>query len=215
MIQVLLKLALQDHKGGVNDFVGQRQAALYVIMYWCIAHFEEAAALTVGAVVKRGLSLQINIKKGKLNQERKLQQCYIHPNSADSLGNFDPVLIFEEYLKIRKRFVNTNSTDHMFPNLSSTWDNVTKKTVITLKVPGEAMKYDNYRKRFKAHLAHNDMTSLGVNADDFGTHSFRIRGLSVLGNDGQVNPSFIQRSASHKNLNSTMRYIRPSLKSSL
>ena len=42
-----------------------------------------------------------------------------------------------------------------------------------------------------------------------------IGGLSVLGNDGQVQPAFVQKSARHKNLNSTMRYIRPSLKSSL
>ena len=77
------------------------------------------------------------------------------------------------------------------------------------------MTYDNYRKRLKAHLEHQDMTSLGVTAEDFGTHSFRIGGLSVLGNDGQVQPAFIQKSARHKHLNSTTRYIQPSLKSSL
>ena len=66
MIQILLGLALLD-KEVTNDFVNQRQAALYVIMYWCTARFEEAAALTVGQVVKRGLSLQVNIKKGKTN----------------------------------------------------------------------------------------------------------------------------------------------------
>merc|ERR1712237_7693 len=93
MIQILLSLALLD-KEATNDFVNQRQAALYVIMYWCTARFEEAAALTVGQVVKRGLSLQVNIKKGKKNQEKKLQQCSIHPNSLGSSGNFDPVLIF-------------------------------------------------------------------------------------------------------------------------
>ena len=149
------------------------------------------------------------------NQEKKLQQCWIHPNSSGLSGNFDPVLIFEEYLKLRKRFVSTNANDHMFPNLQSSWDNINRQTVIALKVPSEAMTYDNYRKRLKTHLEHQDMTSLGVTAGDFGTHSFRIGGLSVLGNDGQVQPAFVQKSARHKNLNSTMRYIQPSLKSSL
>ena len=55
MVQVLLKLSLEDK--GSRDFVGLRQAALYVIMYWCTAHFEEAQVLTVGSVVKRGESL--------------------------------------------------------------------------------------------------------------------------------------------------------------
>ena len=214
MIQILLGLALLD-KEDTNTFVNQRQAALYIIMYWCTARFEEANALTVGQVVKKGLSFLVNIKKGKSNQEKKLYQCFIHPNSSGSFGNFDPVLIFAEYLKLRKSFVNTNANDHLFPNLTANWCGISKQTVIMLKVPDEAMRYDNYRKRLKAHLEHQDMTSLGVTAGDFGTHSFRIGGLSVLGNDGQVQPAFVQKSARHKHLNSTMRYIRPSLKSSL
>ena len=109
---------------------------MYIVMYWCTARFEEAVDLRIGAIVKRGLSLQINIKKGKMNQEKKLQQCYIHPNSSGSVGNFDPVLVLEEYLKFRKRFVNTTSDDHLFPNLTTIWDVISKASVITLKVPG-------------------------------------------------------------------------------
>ena len=91
MIQVLLKLSLEEGKEGTKDFVGLRQASMYIIMYWCTARFEEAVDLRIGAIVKRGLSLQINIKKGKMNQDRRLQQCYIHPNSSGLVGNFDPV----------------------------------------------------------------------------------------------------------------------------
>ena len=50
MVQVLLKLSLEEKVS--RDFVGLRQAALYVIMYWCTARFEEAQVLTVGSVVK-------------------------------------------------------------------------------------------------------------------------------------------------------------------
>ena len=139
MIQVLLRLCLQDDQEGSKDFVGLRQAALYVVMYWCTARFEEAIALTVDSIVKRGLSLQVNIKKGKMNQERKLQIAYIHPNSSDALGNFDPVLILEDYLKYRKRFVNTTGNDHLFPNLKTVWNTPANTSVITLKVLGEGM----------------------------------------------------------------------------
>merc|ERR1712030_227183 len=72
MIQILLGLCLQKDQEGKKDFVGLRQAALYVVMYWCTARFEDAIALTVDSIVKKGLSLQVNIKKGKLNQERNL-----------------------------------------------------------------------------------------------------------------------------------------------
>ena len=50
MVQVLLKLSLETK--GIKDFVGLRQAALYVLMYWCITHFEEVQVLTVGSIVK-------------------------------------------------------------------------------------------------------------------------------------------------------------------
>ena len=40
MVQVLLKLSLEEK--GSKDFVGRRQAALYVIIYWCTVRFEEA-----------------------------------------------------------------------------------------------------------------------------------------------------------------------------
>ena len=81
--------------------------------------------------------------------------------------------------------------------------------------PVVAMKYDNHRNRLKEHLEHSEMTSHGVNKEDFGTHSFRIGGLSVLGNDGSVSPAFIQKSVRHKHINLTMGYIRPNLRTAL
>ena len=100
MVQVLLKLSLEEK--GSRDFVGLRQAAQYVIMYWFTACFEEAQVLTVGSVVKRGASLQVNIRKGKMNQDRRLQVCWIHPNSSGHVGNFCLVIVLNEYVSIRK-----------------------------------------------------------------------------------------------------------------
>ena len=48
------------------------------------------------------------------------------------------------------------------------------------------------------------MSSLGVNKEDFGTHLFRIGALSILGNDVSMSSAFIQKSARHKHINSTM-----------
>ena len=155
------------------------------------------------------------MKKGKRNQDRRLQQCWIHPNSSGQVGNFCPVIVLNEYISIRKNFFHTSLDDHMFPNLSSMLDVNTRQQVISLKQPVEPMKYDNLRNHLKAQLEHSELTSLRVNREDYGTHSFRIGGLSVLGNDGSVSPAFIQKSARHKHLSSTMRYIRRTLKSAL
>ena len=144
------------------------------------------------------------MKKGKRNQDRRLQQSWIHPNSSGQVGNFCPVKVLNEYTTIRKNFFHTDSDDYMFPNLSSVLDLKTHQQVISLKQPVEPMKYDNYRNCLKAHLEHSELISLGVNREDYGTHSFHIGGLSVLGNDGSVSPAFIQKSAQHIHLSSNM-----------
>ena len=65
MVQILLKLSLEEKSG--RDFAGLRQAATYVIMYWCMAHYKEAQELLVRSVGKSGASLQISIRKSKAN----------------------------------------------------------------------------------------------------------------------------------------------------
>ena len=55
-IQILLSLALLD-KEETNDFVNQRQVALYIILYLCSARLEEAATLSVGEIFNGRLSL--------------------------------------------------------------------------------------------------------------------------------------------------------------
>ncbi len=52
---------------------------------------------------------------------------------------------------------------------------------------------------------------MGVLPEDYGTHSFRIGGSSVMGADQTVSPVFIQKNMRHKNIQSTLNYIRPSL----
>ena len=52
---------------------------------------------------------------------------------------------------------------------------------------------------------------MGVLLEDYGTHSFRIGGSSVMGADQTVSPVFIQKNMRHKNIQSTLNYIRPSL----
>ena len=59
----------------------------------------------------------------------------------------------------------------------------------------------------------NDVTlkDIGVSASDYSTHSFRQGGLSVLA-DGEMHPSYIQNSAQHKRSESSVNYIKPSLR---
>ena len=73
------------------------------------------------------------------------------------------------------------------------------------------MNYDNYRQRLKRHLDSEEFKAMGVLPEDYGTHSFRIGGSSVMGADQTVSPVFIQKNMRHKNIQSTLNYIRPSL----
>ena len=64
-----------------------RQAALYAVMYWGPARFEEVIELEIRQIVKKGATYEIKIYNSKANQTRKLQKCIIHPNALEYLGN--------------------------------------------------------------------------------------------------------------------------------
>ena len=80
----MLKAALANE----NRFVNLHLAATIVVCYWCTARYEEASKLSVGNVMKRGLSMRVMIKNGKHNLEMKPQLAVIHPNSKEAVGNF-------------------------------------------------------------------------------------------------------------------------------
>ena len=84
MVQRLIHNAIYEF--GPDSFVGIRQAAIYAMMYWGMARFEEVKELQLRQICKKGASLEIKILKGKNNQTRKLQRCVIHPNSLHYQG---------------------------------------------------------------------------------------------------------------------------------
>ena len=84
VVQILIQNALSEN--GEGSFVGIRQAAVYALMYYITARFEEVKVLELRQICKKGASLEVLIYKGKNNQKRQLQRCVIHPNSLSSQG---------------------------------------------------------------------------------------------------------------------------------
>ena len=68
--------------------MGLCQAAMYMVMYWGIARFEEIADLFIRQVKKKGASFMLLIQKRKTSKVFKLQRCVVHPNSREYLGIF-------------------------------------------------------------------------------------------------------------------------------
>ena len=81
--------------------MGLPQAGLYAVIYWGTARFEEVRELDIRQIVKKRVSYEIKIYKGKANQTRKLQKCIIHPNALQYLGNYCPVALLDSYLAAR------------------------------------------------------------------------------------------------------------------
>ena len=48
------------------------------------------------SVIKNWASLQVNIRKGKVNSIERVHQIMIHPNSSGQVGNFCPVAVLDE-----------------------------------------------------------------------------------------------------------------------
>ena len=78
--------------------MGVKQIALYMLMYWGTARFEEVRELQLRQICKKGPSLGIQILKGNRNITRKLQRCIIHPNSLEYKGKMCPVGLIDLYL---------------------------------------------------------------------------------------------------------------------
>merc|ERR1711873_169978 len=76
--------------------------------------------------------------------------------------------------------------------------------------PVESMSYDVYRGLLKKHLDTKAMKDLGLSPGDYSTHSFRKGGLSMLA-DGDMHPVYIQKSARHIRIESSVPYIESSL----
>merc|ERR1711873_276434 len=80
--------------------------------------------------------------------------------------------------------------------------------------PVESMSYDVYRGLLKKHLDTKSLRELGVSPGDYSTHSFQKGGLSMLA-DGDMHPVYIQKSARHKSIESSVPYIESSLSKAL
>ena len=70
MVQELIHKAF--YKLGPENIVGVRQAALYALMYYGTARFEEIKELELRQVNKKGASIEIQIVK---ESETKLESC--------------------------------------------------------------------------------------------------------------------------------------------
>ena len=117
MVQVLIRKAMEEN--GPESFVGIRQAAIYALMYWGTARFEEVRELELRQVCKKGASLEISILKGKKNQTRRLQRCIIHPNALHHKGKMCPVDLIDSYMVHHKNLGHNLDHDHLFPQVGA------------------------------------------------------------------------------------------------
>ena len=113
VVQILIRKALSEQ--GHHNFVGIRQAAIYALMYYITARFEEVKVLELRQICKKGASLEVLIYKGKRNQKRHLQRCVIHPISSGSQGKTCPVSLLEKYLAHRNSLGHNDEHDLIFP----------------------------------------------------------------------------------------------------
>ena len=191
IVQILICNAIYEF--GPHSFVGIRQAAIYAMMYWGTARFEEVKELELRQICKKGASLEIKILKGKCNKTKKLQRCVIHPNYLVFQGKMCPVALIDSYLTLRNKLGHNWDNDYIFPQVGAKFERIVPTHEIVIQIPTVAITYNNYIKRLKKHLECKTLKEMGVYQED-STHSFRQEGLSVLA-DGDMHPAFIQKSA--------------------
>ena len=158
--------------------------------------------------------MEVTILKGKKNQKKKAQRCVIHPISSAAKGQTCPVYLIQKYLDHRVSLGHNGPNDYVFPLVGAKWQRVKPSYFVDIRVPLEKMSYDVYRSLLKRHLDAKALRELGVSPGDYSTHSFRKGGLSMLA-DGDMHPVYIQKSARHKRIESSVPYIESSLSKAL
>ena len=142
VVQILIQNALSEK--GEGNFVGIRQAAIYALMYYITARFEEVKVLELRQICKKGASLEVLIYKGKKNQKRQLQRCVIHPNSLSYQGKTCPVSLLNKYLAHRNSLGHNDENDLIFPQVGAKWERVKPSYFVNIRVPMEPITYDIY-----------------------------------------------------------------------
>ena len=121
-------------------------------MYFGTARFEELKDLELRQISKKGALVEIQIRKGKWNQTRKLQRCIIHHNLLDSAGKICPVKLIDCYLSLFHKLGHNSDKDYLFPNVKANFKKSLNTHYIVIPVPIESMTYNNYRDGIKKHL---------------------------------------------------------------
>ena len=127
--------------------MGIRQAAIYALMYYITARFEEVKDLELRQICKKGASLEVLIYKGKKNQKRQLQRCVIHPNSLSHQGKICPVSLLDTYLAHRNSLGHNGENDLIFRQVGAKWERVKPSYFVTIRLPMVTISYDIYRKQ--------------------------------------------------------------------
>ena len=115
IVQILIQNALSED--GMESFVGIRQVAIYVLMYYITARFKEVKELELRQIFKKGASLEVHILKGKKNQTRRLQRCIIHPNALHHQEKMCPVTLLDSYLVHCKNLGHSGDHDLLSPQV--------------------------------------------------------------------------------------------------
>ena len=130
MVQVLIHNTINENNP--DSFVGIRQAAIYALMYWGTARFEEVKELELRQICKKGASLEIKILKGKKNQTRKLQRCIIHPNALHHQGRMCPVDLIDSYLVYHNNLGHNLDHNYIFPQVGAKLERVKPTYYVTI-----------------------------------------------------------------------------------
>ena len=120
MVQVLIREAINEN--GPESFVGIRQAAIYALMYWGTARFEEVRELELRQISKNRAYLEISIPKRKKNRTRRLQRCIIHPNTLHHKEKMCSVDFIDSYLVHCKNLGHNSDRDYLFPQVCAKFE---------------------------------------------------------------------------------------------
>ena len=124
--------------------MGNRQIALYTILYYSKSSFSQVKWLKIGKVVLKNGAVEIRFPKQR--------RCFIHPYSSQNIGKFCPVNLIAHYLSLCSKLGHNSSKNYLFPKVLAKFENILSTHNVLFEPHQTPMLFRDFEERFKRHI---------------------------------------------------------------
>ena len=125
--------------------------AVYLLLYWGTARFEEVQDLKMDNLFCRGYHFEVVLQKST-DKLKVTEIIRIYPTSPECPSSFCPVSILTTYYNERNKLISVEGEEFLFPKLSSNFEKGGELQILTIASPPKCIPRECFSKKFIAQI---------------------------------------------------------------